>query len=119
MSLQLQTRVRNKKTGELGTVSPDMGCCGPEEVPVVYDETTAFLGTYHNDLDDLGPENAKPDLVRCGAGQGDKCCIFLVIGSVGPECQRYGLLRHALIFKKMNAKRHPAAPFPKCFLLRS
>lgn len=118
--MNLGTKVKNKETGELGVVVTDQwNCCGPGEVLVVYEGTTASHGTDLNLLEYLGPENAKADLRKCGAGQGgEKCCIFLVVGSNGPECQRFGPLRNTIIFRKdkMAAQREPSELFPACQL---
>lgn len=118
-NMNLGTKVKNKKSGELGVVVTDpYGCCAPQEVPVQYEGTTAYLGTDVSILEDLGPENAKADLMKCGAGQEKECCIFLVVGSNGPECQRFGPLRNTLISRKdkMAAQREPTELFPACQL---
>lgn len=114
-AFKIGTRVRNIKDNREGVVVFDpWACCTDEEIPVVYDNQEGFLGTLIGDLKDLGPENAVPEPDRCGAGRGADCCIFLVCGANGFECQRHGSMRYSLIFKTMTAKRSPTAPFPKC-----
>ncbi len=110
------TLVRRKDDDKLGVaVNDPFGVCSDDEVPVVYEGDTAFIGTDESKLEDLGPENAVADLKKCGAGQGDKCCKFLVVGSDGPECQRFGSLRYTLMFNnKMTAQREPHELFPTC-----
>lgn len=58
--------------------------------------------------------NAVADFQKCGAGQGELCCIFLVGGPAGAECARDGSLRDFLISKDMRAKRQPVKMFPAC-----
>ncbi len=112
----LQTRVKRLSDGKMGTVCPDcMNCCLDDEVPVVYDGTTGFLGTARGGLESLGPENAVPEPDKCGMGQGGDCCIFLTAGPAGFCCERFSSLRWSLVFKNgMTAQRHPAAPYPDC-----
>ena len=113
------TLVRNTDTGIIGVVVDDsFGCCSKEEVPVVYEGVTYSSGTPLENLEDLGPENARADLKKCGAGQEEKCCIFLAIGKNGVECQRFGSLRISIILRKESttAKREPTQLFPNCQL---
>lgn len=92
-----------------------LSCCSDDETPVVYDGSTGFQGTLTSTLEVIGEENAVADPVKCGAGRGAECCIFLVVGPKGFECERFGSLRNVLIFKDgMNAKRHPEKLFPFC-----
>ena len=108
-----------RKDGTKGIIINDsFNCCGPNEVAVVYEGSTAFLGTDVEDLEVIGPENAKADMEKCGAGKGEECCIFLTIGSNGPGCERFGSLRDSLIFRRsqMRAKREPDKLFPNCQL---
>ncbi len=117
MSIPIQTVVRYD--GQLGVVCPDfMNCCEPGEIPVVYDGASGFMGTDEALLEVVGPENAIADPKKCGAGREADCCIFLVVGPKGFECERFGSLRFTLIFKKdtMHAKREPTALFPRCYL---
>ncbi|KPJ56860.1 hypothetical protein AMJ49_03545 [Parcubacteria bacterium DG_74_2] len=114
--------VRNTKTGKKGITVDDfpgsMSCCLPEETPVVYEGDTASLGTLTKDLEVIGPENAIPDPKKCGAGKGKQCCIFLVVGPSGFQCQRFGSDRWNLIFNKakMTAQREPTELYPHCQL---
>lgn len=118
--MKTQTRVRRKSDGRLGVVVNDnFDCCLITEVPVVYDGSTSFLGTDHTDLEDLGPENAIADLLRCGAGKGTECCIFLTVGVEGACCKRFSSLRDTLIVKDMNAQRNPPEPYPECMIFPS
>ena len=112
------TLVRNKNTKVVGVVVDDpFNCCSEKEVPVLYEGVTFSSGTFPENLEIIGQENAQADLEKCGAGQGENCCIFLVIGETGPECERFGSLRTSLIFKEgMVAKREPAQLFPNCQL---
>jgi len=117
--MEIGTRVKNTETGKMGVVVSDpYGCCADFEVPIVYDGETSFSGTDKKILEDLGPEDAKPDMKKCGAGRQEECCIFLTMGGNGWECQRHGSLRNTLIFQKskMTAKREPSEPYPKCQL---
>jgi hypothetical protein len=113
-----QLVVRNKATDCIGVICRDLpgplSCNGPDEVSVVYDGTTCASGTDYRELEIIGPENAVADLEKCGAGRGEETCIFLVVGSRGAECQRFGSLRWDLIFRTMNAKRNPDRLFPHC-----
>jgi len=59
-------------------------------------------------------DHTKPDPIKCGAGRGEECCIFLTAGSKGFECERFGSLRDMLISRTMNAKRNPEEPYPQC-----
>lgn len=114
------TLVRNIKTGEKGvTVTDRFGTCTPDEISVVYEGTSSSLGTHYQDLKVIGPENAQADLKKCGASTED-CCVFLVVGAEGPECERFGSLRWDIIFKKdkMRAIREPTALYPECQLER-
>ena len=115
MSIKVQTKVRHVPSGRIGVVCPDLvNCCTPEETPVVYEGETGFLGTETVELEILGPENAVPDPQRCGAGQGENCCIFLTCGPNGFCCERFSSLRYDLIFKTMSAKRQPVEMYPGC-----
>ncbi len=105
--------------GRRGVTCPDlMACCPSGTTPVVWDGEDAFEGTETGTLKVLGPERAQPDARRCGAGLGQDCCIFLTLGADGFCCERFGSLRHTLMFRKetMSAKRQPTALFPACFL---
>lgn len=110
------TLVRRKEDGKPGVAVTDpFNCCSDNEVPVVYEGSTAFLGTDEDKLEAVGPENAVADLTRCGAGRGAECCKFLVVGADGPECQRFGRLRYTLMFNHaMTAQREPLELFPAC-----
>lgn len=106
------TRVRGSD-GRTGTVGPDfMACCGPNESAVFYDGETAFEGADASRLTVLGPENAEPDMAKCGAGTED-CCIFLTMTDK-PVCQRFTAMRWTLMFREMKATRHPAEAYPAC-----
>jgi hypothetical protein len=108
-------KVQNTQTGQYGHVVDDiMGCCSEDEVPVVYDEATAFEGTDKTLLVSVPEIEPEPDLIRCGAGQGEECCIFLTVGGEGPCCERFTRLRNALLSRNMNAKRNPPEPWPEC-----
>ena len=114
------TVVRRKDTGETGTICPSfngvLNCNGPNEVSVVYSGLPVAIGTDRELLEVLGPENAIADLARCGAGRGKDACIFLVAGSDGPSCERFGPMRLDLIFRTMSAERNPEQLFPDCQL---
>jgi len=105
--------------GRRGVTCPDfMNCCDPDETPVVFDGESSFRGVLTASLTQIGPEQAVPDLKRCGAGRSADCCIFLTIGPRGAECARFSSLRYTLIFKKdtMTAKREPTTLYPGCLL---
>lgn len=109
------TIVKNTETGQLGIVVQDsFGCCTPNELAVVYEGTTSFLGTDTGVLKEIGTYDATPDYERCGAGKGAACCIFLAVGVGGFCCERFSGLRDDLIFRDMKAKRNPPEPYPEC-----
>lgn len=113
------TIVKNKVTKKLGVVVTDpFDVCTDNEVPVVYEGTTASVGTDSRNLESLGHENAQADPKKCGAGQGENCCIFLTAGANGFECGRFGSIRWSIIFRKerMVAQRDPVQLFPNCQL---
>lgn len=61
------------------------------------------------------------DMRACGAGQGERCCAFLVSDGDGPQCGRDDdvlreLLRVRALTGQMNARRLPDAMFPNCQL---
>jgi hypothetical protein len=116
--MNIGTVVEHKGDGTRGVVvSNFLGSCTDEEIPVVWEGTNYFSGTDPNELTVIGPENAVADKDKCGSGEGEKACIFLVYSSSkGFECQRFGLLRNDLIFRNMRAKRHPVEMFPNCQL---
>ncbi len=123
--LKEQTRVKHKETGKTGVIGPTINLLqmdGDHPLSIFWDGAIAgqSLNTCGGEaaFEDLGPENAAPDPVKCGAGQGEDCCIFLTAGAKGFECERYGSLRYALIFRKeqMHARREPKDPYPGCFL---
>ncbi|MGI9295983.1 MAG: hypothetical protein ACR2PS_18525 [Pseudomonadales bacterium] len=111
-----QTRVKNSVTGKTGTTCPDlMGCCGPDELAVVYDGEEGFLGTAEAELEILGPEDARPDFDQCGGGKGANCCVFLTAGPDGLCCERFSELRWSLFLNNdMTAQRKPTKPYPGC-----
>ena len=115
-----ETVVRNKITGVKGVVVTDpFGTCSSDEVPVCYEGASDFLGTPIAEIEEIGPENAViDDPKKCGAGRGAECCIFLVAGKNGFQCQRYGEMRYSLISRKrkMIAQREPTELYPKCQL---
>ena len=108
-------RARNKETGEMGFVIMDsFGCCCLMEDLVVYDGTNTGFGTDHRLLEVVEFEKPIPDPVKCGAGKGAECCIFVTAGTTGFECERFTGLRDTLIFRTMTAKRNPEEPYPLC-----
>lgn len=114
-----QTLVRHVRTGQIGVVVDDpFGGLGnfEEEVPVVWEGYTEYRGMRPRRLEVIGPENAVADMVKCGGGRGEECCIFLTFGEGGWQCQRFGGLRYRLQVEKsrMKAKREPVEMFPKC-----
>ena len=112
--MNIGTRIKDED-GRLGIVVDNfMGACDQDEIPVVFDGVTYFEGVDEATLTDLGIPDHKPGHEKCGAGQGDDCCIFLTVGKDGLACERFGGLRNTLIFKTMSAKRHPAEPYPDC-----
>lgn len=108
-------RVLNTKTKARGHVVRDVyACCSPNEIPVVHDGETHFVGTDAGDLVVAISGKPVPDAIKCGAGREAECCIFLTAGPKGLCCERFTALRDVLIFKKMTAARHPAEPYPHC-----
>lgn len=58
---------------------------------------------------------------KCGAGQGERCCAWLVGSVNGPECGRVDpelsvMLRRRAEAGLMNARRLPSADYPGCQL---
>lgn len=90
-----------------------MSCCGDWETPVVFGGETYSSGTPTDELKIVGPDESVADFKKCGAGS-ERCCIFLTGGPTGACCERYSGLRTTLIFRTMNAKRHPTKMFPAC-----
>ncbi len=113
--MELGTIIKNKATGERGIVVADiMDCCSEGELPIVYDGDTAFTGTRIDRLEIIGKYDGKADQEKCGAGKGSDCCIFLMVDKTGFCCERFGVFRNQLIFKSMNAQRHPKEVYPDC-----
>jgi hypothetical protein len=113
------TIVRDSE-GRIGVVESDQfGCCDEGETMVVFDGTDCGSGTQTADLTVVGEYSATPDAAKCGAGHGEKCCIYLVCGAQGFECARFSSLRMSLIFKTMNAKRRANRLFPACMDLEA
>jgi hypothetical protein len=111
------TKVQNIKTGEYGHIIQDtFQCCTGNEDLVVYDGTDFGSGTDRSLLVEVSEKKPIPDPIKCGAGRGSDCCIFLSFGSNGFECERFSSLRDNLIFKTMVAKRHPKEPYPVCMI---
>ena len=96
------------------TVNDFMDTCAPEETPVIFYGEPAFEGVNTSDLKIIGPENAQASFEKCGAGQGENCCKFLIMGTKGPECERFGELRYQLILSQMTAQRTPVKMYPDC-----
>jgi len=119
-----QMRVRHKATGREGTLCTTIYLLlsdGDDTLSVVYDRDGKGSTPLALNCDGgrgafevIGPENAVADPVKCGAGRGAECCIFLTVGSNGFNCERHGSMRYSLQFKNMNAKRDPSAPYPLC-----
>ncbi len=117
--IEPQMSVRHRSTGRVGVTCPDfMSCCADDETPVVFDGAAAFCGTLTDELEVIGLEQAVAEPGKCGAGPGSDCCLFLVVGRKGFECERFGSLRFTLQFKKksMSARREPVRLFPLCQL---
>lgn len=103
----------------VGTICPDLpgwlGIAAPGEVLVHFDNEEGVEGIHRSQLQGYCMERPSPDPVRCGAGRGADCCIFLTAGPKGFECQRHQSLRWTLIFKEdMAAQREPRSPYPSC-----
>ncbi len=108
-----------RKDGVKGVVIKDsFANCGLNEIAVVYEGKTSSLSTNIDELDVIGPENAVVDTEKCGADKGEERCIFMVMSSNGSKCERFGSLRHDLIFQKdqITANREPTELFPNCQL---
>lgn len=105
--------------GVRGVVIRDEFCvCDTDETLVAWEGVLGNLGFPTEKLKVIGPENAIADLKKCGAGQGEKCCIFLTVGPRGASCERFGHLHTSIIFRKdkMNAQREPREMYPNCQL---
>jgi len=113
--MKVGTRVRNKLTGAIAhVVSDSFGVCGDSEELLVYDGTSYGCGTDKDEIEEIEQIVPIPNPEECGAGKGEKCCIFLTVSAKGFECERFSGLRDTLIFRTMNAKRHPEEPYPDC-----
>lgn len=114
--MKVGTRVQHVETDKMGIVALDvMSCCDLNEVPVVWDGFGYLDATDADKLKDMGPVDHKPEYSGCGAGKGADCCIYLVMGFGGFECQRFGPLRNSLMFKSgMKAQRVPEEVYPDC-----
>lgn len=119
--MEIKDVVRHKESDRMGVVCPTSQFLqedGP--LSVVFEgnnhSTTVLCMGGDGAFEVIRRENAVADLKGCGAGQEKECCIFLVVGSNGPECQRFGHLRETLQFRKskMVAQREPVEPFPEC-----
>lgn len=124
MAMKAQDRVKERKTGRLGTLCPSISMLrsdGDDELSVVFDgaQSGITLNCFEGGreaFEVIGPENAVPDFNKCGAGKGPACCIFLTMGANGFCCERFSDLRYSLIFKRgsMVAQRDPTEPYPNC-----
>lgn len=114
--MELGTIVRNRETGEVGVVAQDiLSCCGPDQEPVVYDGSDAFLGTNRDELELIGTYDKRiDDPKRCGAGLGEYACIYASFEGGDTVCQRFSPLRNTLIFRTMTASARPAHLKPEC-----
>lgn len=112
------TKVKNKTIGDVGYVVNDfvgiMSVCFDGEALVVYEGTTYGTATKEEDLEIIGTYEATPNYLKCGAGMGAECCIFLTLGTGGFQCERFSDMRDTLLFRTMNSKRNPPEPFPDC-----
>lgn len=103
--------------GRRGVTAPDfMACCAEWETPVVWYGESGVDGTDTDTLKVIGPENAKADLAKCGAGKGADCCIYMTASGSGFSCERFSYVRYSLIFAKsrMTAQRDPVVAYPEC-----
>jgi hypothetical protein len=117
--IPIKTLVRNKTTGQSGGVINDgFGCCTEDEVLVAYEGDNCVRPTRIDQLEIMGPDNAKPSPGGCGMCLDDKCCIYFTLTPRGFICERFGYLRTSLLFRRhdMVAKRCPTELFPACQL---
>lgn len=116
MTERIKPQMIVEKGGRRGVTAPDfMSCCLPIETPVIWSGESAFEGTDTDTLTVIGPEDAKADFHKCGAGREAQCCKFLTGGPLGACCERFSGLRYTLIFKSgMSAQREPIEPYPAC-----
>jgi len=113
--MEIGTRIKNRETGEFGHVIRDtFRVCGGTEFLVVYDGTNTGLGTNASLLEPIPGFMPVPDPRKCGAGREADCCIFITVGTDGPCCERFTVIRDDLIFKTMHAARNPEEPYPEC-----
>jgi hypothetical protein len=125
IAMKPQTLVRRKDDGRIGIICPTIYLLrqdGDHPLSVCYDENypvTLNCEGGEEAFEVVGPENAVPDPTRCGAGQGEHCCRFLVVGADGFRCERFGELRYSLQFKTMTAQREPTRLYPECFLVKN
>ena len=113
--MKIGIKVLNKLDGRIGHVINDsFGCCSDEEELIVYERTNTGLGTDREILEEMEETIPIPDLVKCGAGKGKECCIFLTISDDSPCCERFISMRDQLLFKTMSAERDPIEPYPEC-----
>lgn len=110
--------VRNTETDELGvTVTDNWGVCSPSETPVIYEGSTASIGTDTTKLVVEGEfSESYGDLDKCGAGKGEYTCRYLgLVGALGPACLRYSSLRYEIESRdNLTAKANPKKIYPAC-----
>lgn len=56
------------------------------------------------------------DIKKCGAGQGERCCVFLVLDEKSFCCMRDTEMGGFLFSRNMGARRAPIVPYPECQL---
>jgi len=123
MPIPIRTLVKRKNDEDekIGVVvnglPAPLGILEEGDVAVVFDGVTHEEAVPESDLEVIGPEKITiEDPKKCGVGMGAECCIFIAMGGNGFECQRFGEMRYTLMFRTMNAKRHPGGMYPRCQL---
>lgn len=126
--LKIQTRLKHRKTGEVGTTCPTHYALlsdGDGPISIVFDgedtgasiaDREGTVGVYdETDFEVLGPEAAVVD-DACGLGKGALCCVYATMGPNGLSCDRFTELGrgHLMHRNDMGAKRKPTAGYPEC-----
>ncbi len=114
-----RTLVREKRSGMLGIVCPSILPDGQAPL-VVFAGTTSPVERAEESLDVLGMDTPIADERGCGAGLGNRCCIFLSFNPASRtwECLRFGerhwavIRHHATV--RTTAQRVPIAFSPDC-----
>jgi|GEM_PF-1613662 len=120
MALSERDIVKEISTGKIGVIMPQSQFFpedGPHRVCFVEGRGT---NSYESDdeFEVIGKEAPIANMQKCGAGKGEKCCIFMTMSGKDLICNRFTSMDETLRFHKaeMSAKREPHELFPDCQL---